>query len=77
MKFIYTQHALENIQERDLSKALIESTVAEPDKIMEGKIGRKIAQKQIGNKLLRIIFEQQNDAYIIVTAYYASAERYM
>lgn len=44
--------------------------------MIEGRFGRKIAQKVRGDKLLRVIYEQENNIYIIVTAYYTEPERY-
>ena len=76
MEFDYTDHAEENITERKLSKKVIEDAVKNPDQILDGKFGRKIAQKIISKKLLRVIYEQEGNVYIIVTAYYTKPERY-
>jgi|SRR3989338_6720214 len=76
MKIEYTEHAKENMKERKLSRNLIENIIINPEKVIEGSFGRKIAQKIIGNKLLRVIYEQENNVYIIITAYYTKPERY-
>ncbi len=77
MKIIYTDHAEENIKERKLSKDVIESVIGKPEKTVEAKFGRKIAQRLVGRKLLRVIYEQEEDnIYIIVTAYYTKPDRY-
>ena len=76
MKFEYTSHAEENIKERRLDKKLIENVVRNPDKVIIGKFGRKIAQRIIDNKLLRVVYEEKDDIYIIITAYYTYPERY-
>lgn len=76
MKFDYTDHAEENIQERKLDKKIVEKVVKHPEKVTEGKFGRKIAQKISGSKLLRVVYEQKGNVYIIVTAYYTKHERY-
>ena len=76
MKFNYTDHAEENIKERKLNKKIIENILKHPNKIAEGRFGRKIAQKIVGEKLLRIIYEENDNVYIIVTAYYTKSERY-
>ncbi|MDP2744328.1 MAG: DUF4258 domain-containing protein [Dehalococcoidia bacterium] len=76
MQFDYTDHAEENIGERGLSKQVIESAVTNPDEVVEGSLGRKIAHKMIGTKLLRVVYGQQGNVLIIVTAYYAKPERY-
>ncbi len=76
MKIIYTDHAEENINERKLSKKGIEDIVKNPEKVMDARFDRKIAQKILGDKLLRVIYEQEDNVYIIVTAYYTKPERY-
>lgn len=76
MQFEYTGHAEENIRERNLGKNLIEETMICPDKVIETRFGRKIAQKIIDKKLLRVIYKQEENVYIIVTAYFSKPERY-
>ncbi len=76
MEFDYTDHAEENIQERRLSKKVVEDVVNNPGKVVEGKFGRRIAQRIAGGKLLRVIYEEGDNVYIIITAYYTKPERY-
>ncbi len=76
MGIIYTYHAEGQIQERHISKDKIEFALMNPDKITESRAGTKIAQKQDGSKLLRVVYKQQNNTYIIITAYYTSSDRY-
>ena len=76
MELRYTEHAEENIKERELDKAVIEDVIRDPDRVEHGKFNRKIAQKMVGVKLLRVIYEKEGNVYIIITAYYADPERY-
>lgn len=76
MEFEYTDHVEENLVERNLSKKMVEDAVLNPDELAEGSFGRKIANKIIGDKLLRVIYEQENNVYIIITAYYTKPARY-
>jgi hypothetical protein len=76
MKFEYTDHALEKLVERKLDKKLVEIAILKPDKITEARFSRKIAQKNIDNKLLRVVYELEYGTHIIITAYYAEKERY-
>lgn len=76
MKFEYTGHSEEKIQERKLSKDIIEDTVTMPEKVTESVFNRKIAQRRVKNKLLRVVYEEIGEVYIIITAYYTEAERY-
>ena len=77
MEIVYTEYAEESIADRNISKSIIENTLKNPEEVVEGKENRKIAHKVIGNKLLRVIFETNKKAYIIITAYYTQPLRYM
>lgn len=77
MKIVYTNHAIENIKERRIKREIIEKTIRSPDEIVIGKKGRKIAHKIINGKLLRVIYEPKEKAYILVTAYYTKLGRYI
>ncbi len=57
MEIKYTLHSEEAILERKLSKKEIEKAVFSPEKITKTKLGRTIAEKIVGNKLLRVVFE--------------------
>ena len=50
--------------------------MSKPDKVLIGKINRKIAHKLIDKKLLRVVYEEDAKNYIVITAYYAKPERY-
>lgn len=76
MNFIYPFHAKENIMGRKIGERLVEDTILFPDKLMNSKKGRMIAQKLIENRLLRVIFKKTEKAYIVITAYYTRPERY-
>ncbi|MBI2043303.1 DUF4258 domain-containing protein [Candidatus Pacearchaeota archaeon] len=79
MKIIYTDYAEDTIKDRKFSKEIIEDALKNPDEIVKGKRNRKIAHKIIKNKLLRVVFEENENAktYIVITAYYAGPKRYM
>jgi hypothetical protein len=76
MNFVYTDHAKERIAERRISKENIERALREPDDVLSTKFGRKIAQKLMRSKLLRIMYEEENGNFVIITAYYTQPERY-
>ncbi|QTA38474.1 DUF4258 domain-containing protein [Thermosipho ferrireducens] len=64
----WTEHALENLKSRGISKKLVEEILKNPDEIVTGKYGRTIYHKLIGNKLMRVITENN----LIITVYYTS-----
>jgi len=76
MKIIYSLHAQGNIRERKIREQDIVDTLLNPEKIIMSKKNRKIAQKIINNKLLRVIFKEYNNNYIVITAYFTKPERY-
>ena len=76
MKIEYTDHAEENLEERKIPKSLVESALENPDKTLEARSRRKIAQKIINNKLIRVIYEEQQGIYRVITVYYTGAGRY-
>ena len=77
MKILYTAYAEEALRDREISKEKIELTLINPEKVVDGKKDRKIAHRIFGDKLLRVIFETVEKAYIVITAYYAKPERYI
>ena len=77
MRIAYTNYAEETLIVRKISKGEVELALLNPEEIADGKEGRKIAHKTFGNKLLRVIFETEGNAYIVITAYYTNPERYM
>lgn len=68
MKIVYTDHALEKLADRDISKKLLEKAVKNPDAIRNGKFGRTIIHKHIKGKLLRVIVSKENKTYHIIPA---------
>ncbi len=76
MKFEYTNHAEAKILERRLKKKLVEDIIIKPDRILPSVSNRKIAQRSVNGRLLRVIYEETGEVYIIITAYYADIERY-
>ena len=70
MNIIYSPHANESLEERHISRSLINETLSSPDAVSESKKGRKIAQKGFGNKNLRVIYKDTGKSYIVVTCYF-------
>ena len=65
MNWKWTDHIVLQLAERKIPKQLVETTINNPDKIIEGKKNRKIYQKVIGDKLMRVIAEGDN----LITVY--------
>lgn len=65
MKWKWTDHIEIQLNERKISKELVETAINNPDKIVVGKKNRKIYQKIIGDKLIRVVTEGDN----LITVY--------
>ena len=77
MEIRYADHAEEGMTDREISKQLVEKALNNPDDVVQGKKGRKIAHKLVGERLLRVVFEPKEKSYIVITAYYAAPERFV
>jgi len=61
----WTDHILEQIRERELTKDLIQMVVNTPDETVSGKYNRQIYHKLLGDKLVRVVA----DGDILITVY--------
>ncbi|MBN1190234.1 MAG: hypothetical protein JXA46_10810 [Dehalococcoidales bacterium] len=60
-----------------LDEKLIITILERPEKTEAGSAGRKIAQGRLDeNKVLRIIYEENNEEIVVVTFYPGKRERY-
>jgi uncharacterized DUF497 family protein len=69
---IFIQHASDRLKERGISPEAIEETIRNPDYLDFGDEKRRVAQKLISGKLLRVIYEDEKDAIVIISAYSTS-----
>jgi hypothetical protein len=76
MDISFHPHAIKKLRDRSIKKSTVESVFENPDAVVEGKYGRKIAQKSFGRYIIRAIYEEQENKALVITAYKAKAERY-
>lgn len=75
---IFIQHALERLEERGISTKMVEEVIRDPDDADCGDKGRKIAQKLIDKKLLRVIYDEEEYKIVVISAYATSkVEKYL
>jgi hypothetical protein len=67
---IFIQHALDRLKERGISAELATEVIRNPDRV-DSENDRKIAQKLVGGKLLRVIYEEEA-SIIVISAYRTS-----
>ncbi len=77
MEIYFTPYAEDTLAERSIDKELVLKSIRDPDEIIDGKLGRKVAHKVIHKKLLRVIFEEEGKSYKVITVYFTSPQRYM
>jgi hypothetical protein len=68
--------AKRKMERRGIAEAWVEAALTSPDQIVEGHGGRSVAQqrRRIRRKerLLRVVFEDTGDSYVVITAYLTS-----
>jgi hypothetical protein len=67
MNWKWTDHIELQLVERKLPKELVETAINNPDKIVAGKKNRKIYQKIIGDKLIRVVTEGSSMITVYLT----------
>lgn len=73
MKYIFSKHALEQMQLRGINRTTVEDTLTKPDQIIEKK-GKKIYQSILSdnNYLIRIFVNIKKKPNIVITVYKTS-----
>jgi hypothetical protein len=76
MEVRFTIHARRRMHQYDISEDEVIETLREPDDCEDGHSGRSIAQRRQNEKVLRVIYSEQDDIKTVVTTYRAEADRY-
>jgi hypothetical protein len=71
-QIIFIQHALDRLEERGISKELVIEVIRDPDEVDPESDRRKIAQKLISGKLLRVIYDEDEESIEVISAYSTS-----
>jgi len=76
MKIRIIKLAKEKIKQRDIPIEWVKETLRNPEEILKGHYGRKIAQKiyRKSNKdmLLRVIYMEEDEEVVVITSYLTS-----
>ena len=76
MPIIITDHAKERMAKYGLKPKQIIDCLKKPDLIIGGKESRKIAQKRLNGYVIRVIYEEADNNFVVITSYKAKRERY-
>jgi Domain of unknown function (DUF4258) len=65
--FHFLSHAEVQMEDRGVSAEQVVRTVIEPDRLRIGRFGRFIAEKDFGARILRVVYNEGQDEYVIIT----------
>lgn len=72
MKVIFIPHALDRMKKRGITEKMVLQTLKDPEKVVESYRGRKATQKMFNDKLLGVIYEEEENCLKVITAYLTS-----
>jgi len=65
-RFTFLPHALEDMEERNVTEELVRATIKDPDFIGEGDYGRLVADRRFGRTVVRVVYNMGRGEYVIV-----------
>jgi len=74
-QIIFIQHALDRLKERGISKELVIKIIRNPDGVDPEIATRNIAYKLIEGKLIRIVYDEEEESIVVISAYSTSKVR--
>ncbi len=67
VRFSYVPHARERMEEFGISESEVRLTVGQPEEEGDANLGRRYAQKQIGRRRIRVIYNRGAGEAVVVT----------
>jgi hypothetical protein len=64
------------MKEYDISESEVLAVIVQPDRAVQGRRGRKIAEKAVNGHVIRVSTRKLEDLIVVATAYRARRERY-
>ncbi len=68
-RIVYTNHAKQRMEERDISKEQVEQTIYSYDYSISSFKDRNTATKKISNRTIEVVYKEEKDTIIIITVY--------
>lgn len=65
-RFTFLPHALEDMEERNVTGEWVRATIEEPDFTGEGDYGRLVADRRFGRTVVRVVYNVGRGEYVIV-----------
>lgn len=73
-KIVFSEHALEQLKQRKISKKSIKDTIKSPENKIKSFRGRELRQKGFGDKILEVVIYEDEDLINVVTGYFLEEE---
>jgi hypothetical protein len=74
---LHAEEKLSRLSKEGVTRSKVIQIIENPEKIMAGYSGRKIAQGPLtGDLLLRVVYEEMGKDVLVITLYPAERERY-
>lgn len=73
---VFHAYALHKMERRGITRIDVEETMATLESIVAGRLPTRITQRICREHLLRVVFEEHEDHYLVMTAYPARPQRY-
>ena len=70
MPFVYTKHVSTRIKQRKVMPSQIEQAILQPDEVIPSFKGRLMARKELSGNTLEVVYRQEGENTIIITAYW-------
>ncbi len=67
---IYTKHAKDRADFRDIKEIWIEHAIAKPTRLKDAKAGRKQAILKLNGEVISVIYVKDDNNYVIVTVFW-------
>lgn len=71
----YTQHALENLKKRGISKIQVRKCIQNPDIEQSGSGNKTILLKDFGKNFLKVIVSKEARDFVVITEYWIDSRR--
>lgn len=69
MPIKFSNHAIDNLKERKISKKRVVETVNNPDNMLASFKNRRLRQKRFGDRILEVVTVTEGSRITVVTAY--------
>ena len=64
---IYTDHAIERMSAREITKEMVGETLANPEQTGTGYKSRLLAYKSFGNRRIKVVYTKEDERLVIIS----------